>query len=38
MEHILPLWMTSWKASMEENVGKRVRLGVRISSLTSDEV
>ncbi|KAL6575297.1 hypothetical protein OROMI_012582 [Orobanche minor] len=32
------LWMTSWKASREENVGKRVRLGVRISSLTSDEV
>ncbi|KAH6798707.1 root UVB sensitive protein of unknown function [Perilla frutescens var. frutescens] len=38
MEHILPLWMTSWMSSRVVNVGQRVRLGVRISSLNSDEV
>ncbi|XP_042049206.1 protein root UVB sensitive 3 [Salvia splendens] len=38
MEHILPLWMSSWMTSRVENLGKRVRLSVRISSLNNDEV
>ncbi|KAG6426207.1 hypothetical protein SASPL_110427 [Salvia splendens] len=38
MEHILPLWMSSWMTSRVENLGARVRLSVRISSLNNDEV
>ncbi|XP_047959944.1 protein root UVB sensitive 3 [Salvia hispanica] len=38
MEHILPRWMSSWMTSRVENLGKRVRLSVRISSLNNDEV
>ncbi|KAL8518524.1 hypothetical protein ACS0TY_009770 [Phlomoides rotata] len=38
MEHVLPLWMSSWTSNKVEYVHERVRLGVRISSLNSDEV
>ncbi|KAK4430078.1 protein root UVB sensitive 3 [Sesamum alatum] len=38
MEHVLPLWMTSWRENRVEYLHQRVRLGVRISSLNSEEV
>ncbi|KAI3467248.1 hypothetical protein Pfo_023911 [Paulownia fortunei] len=38
MEHVLPLWMTSWKENRVKYLHQWVRLGVRISSLNSDEV
>ncbi|KAG8366443.1 hypothetical protein BUALT_Bualt17G0080300 [Buddleja alternifolia] len=38
MEHVLPTWMTSWTENRVNYMHQRVRLGVRISSLTSDEV
>ncbi|KAL6529306.1 Protein root UVB sensitive 3 [Orobanche gracilis] len=38
MEHVLPRWMTSWRANSVKYLHQRVRLGVRISSLNSDEL
>ncbi|KAL6538768.1 Protein root UVB sensitive 3 [Orobanche minor] len=38
MEHVLPGWMTSWRANSVKYLHQRVRLGVRISSLNSDEL
>ncbi|KAK4403108.1 protein root UVB sensitive 3 [Sesamum angolense] len=38
MEHVLPLWIASWRENMVEYLHQRVRLGVRVSSLNSDEV
>ncbi|GFP88712.1 protein root UVB sensitive 3 [Phtheirospermum japonicum] len=38
MEHVLPLWMSSWTENSVKYLHQRVRLGVRISSLTNDEV
>lgn len=38
LEHVLPEWMTSWTANKFKSFHKRVQLGVRIYSLSSDEV
>ncbi|GER43803.1 hypothetical protein STAS_20672 [Striga asiatica] len=38
MEHVLPLWMTSWTENSVKYSHHRVRSGVRISSLNSDEL
>ncbi|XP_073155994.1 protein root UVB sensitive 3 [Henckelia pumila] len=39
MEHVLPLWMTSWtEKSSIEYLHPRVQLGVRLSSLNSKEL
>ncbi|KAL6573516.1 Protein root UVB sensitive 3 [Orobanche hederae] len=38
MEHVLPRWMTSWRANSVKDLHQRVRLAVRISSLNSDEL
>lgn len=38
MEHVLPLWMTSTGGSKLKNLYQQVRLGARVSSLSSDEV
>ncbi|KAL6570939.1 hypothetical protein OROGR_000489 [Orobanche gracilis] len=38
MEHVLPRWMTSWRANSVKYLHQRVRLDVRISSLSSDEL
>ncbi|CAA0825543.1 Protein root UVB sensitive 3 [Striga hermonthica] len=38
MEHVLPLWMTSWTENNVEYSHHRVHSGVRISSLNSDEM
>ncbi|KAK6133898.1 hypothetical protein DH2020_032359 [Rehmannia glutinosa] len=38
MEHILPLWMTSWTANSVKYLHQRVRFRCPVSSLTSDEV
>ncbi|KAG5603554.1 hypothetical protein H5410_025046 [Solanum commersonii] len=35
MEHVLPLWMTSWNLNGGDSLYKQVRLGVRVSSLDS---
>lgn len=35
MEHVLPLWMTSWNLKGGDSLYKQVRLGVRVSSLDS---
>lgn len=35
MEHVLPLWMTSWSSKGGDSLYKQVHLGVRVSSLDS---
>ncbi|KAL6500813.1 hypothetical protein OROGR_027321 [Orobanche gracilis] len=38
IEHVLPRWITSWRANNVKYLHQRVSLGVRISSLNSDEL
>ncbi|KAL7132707.1 hypothetical protein ABFS83_12G092000 [Erythranthe nasuta] len=38
MEHVLPVWTTLWTANTVKCLYQRVQLGVRISSLNSDQV
>ncbi|KAK4479827.1 hypothetical protein RD792_015368 [Penstemon davidsonii] len=38
LEHVLPLWMTSWTGNKDKHLYQRVHLGVRIATLNSDEV
>lgn len=35
MEHVLPLWMSSWSLKGGDSLYKQVHLGVRVSSLDS---
>ncbi|KAG5532755.1 hypothetical protein RHGRI_027156 [Rhododendron griersonianum] len=38
MEHVLPLWITSWSSKNTKFLHTRVRLGVRVSSLSHQEM
>ncbi|KAL4574329.1 hypothetical protein LXL04_021158 [Taraxacum kok-saghyz] len=38
LEHVLPLWMSSWISKSTKSLYTRVRLGVRVSSLDSLEM
>nr|XP_043636406.1 protein root UVB sensitive 3 isoform X2 [Erigeron canadensis] len=38
MEHVLPLWISSWNSKNIKSLYTRVRLGVRVSSLNSLEI
>ncbi|CAH2049456.1 unnamed protein product [Thlaspi arvense] len=38
MEHVLPLWITSWSSKATNFLHTRVRIGVRVSSLNHHEM
>ncbi|KAJ0537642.1 putative Root UVB sensitive family [Helianthus annuus] len=38
LEHVLPLWVSSWSSKSTKFLYTRVRLGVRVSSLNSPEM
>lgn len=38
LEHVLPLWMTSWRSKNIKSLHTRVNLGLRISSLNGQEM